>query len=230
MAEPALRVLVVDDERAIRRFLRVSLSAHGHKVFEAETGHEGLASATANRPDVIILDLGLPDLDGLEVTRRLREWTPTPIIVLSVRDREEVKVAALDAGADDYLTKPFGVGELHARIRVAIRHATRSQEEPVFTTGGLRVDLARRLVTVAGREIALTPTEYDLLKALVTHAGNVVTHRQLLGQVWGAAYEQDAHLLQVNVSNLRRKLEPDPARPRFIQTEPGVGYRLKEGA
>jgi two-component system KDP operon response regulator KdpE len=228
--EPALRVLVVDDERAIRRFLRVSLSAHGHKVFEAETGQEGLASATANRPDVIILDLGLPDLDGLEVTRRLREWTPTPIIVLSVRDREEVKVAALDAGADDYLTKPFGVDELLARIRVALRHASRSPDEPVFTAGDLTVDLARRLVTVAGREITLTPTEYDLLKALVAHAGTVVTHRQLLGQVWGTAYEQDAHLLQVNVSNLRRKLEPDPARPRFIQTEPGVGYRLKEGA
>lgn len=230
MAEPGLRVLVVDDERAIRRFLRVSLSAHGHKVFEAEGGNEGLALATADRPDVIILDLGLPDLDGVEVTRRLREWTQTPIIILSVRDQEEAKVAALDAGADDYLTKPFGVGELLARIRVAIRHATRSPDEPVFTTGDLKVDLTRRLVTVAGREISLTPTEYDLLKALVAHAGTVVTRHQLLVKVWGVAYEQDAHLLQVNVSNLRRKLEPDPARPRFIQTEPGVGYRLKDGA
>ncbi len=230
MAEPGLRVLVVDDERAIRRFLRVSLSAHGHKVFEAETGEEGLASATTNRPDVIILDLGLPDLDGVEVAKRLREWSQIPIIVLSVRDREEAKVAALDAGADDYLTKPFGVGELLARIRVAIRHATRSEDEPVFTSGDLKVDLARRRVTVAGREISLTPTEYDLLKALVAHAGTVITHHQLLRQVWGVAYEQDAHLLQVNVSNLRRKLEPDPTRPRFIQTEPGVGYRLREGA
>ena len=230
MAEPGLRILVVDDERAIRRFLRVTLSAHGHKVFEAETGQEGLAMATANRPDVIILDLGLPDLDGVEVTKRLREWTRIPIIVLSVRDREEAKVAALDAGADDYLTKPFGVGELLARIRVAIRHATRPHDEPVFTTGDLKVDLARRFVTVGGREISLTPTEYDLLKALVVHAGTVVTRHQLLVRVWGAAYEQDAHLLQVNVSNLRRKLEPDPARPRFIQTEPGVGYRLKDGA
>lgn len=230
MAEPGLRVLVIDDERAIRRFLRVSLSAHGHKVFEAEGGQEGLALATADRPDVIILDLGLPDLDGVEVTKRLREWTQTPIIILSVRDQEEAKVAALDAGADDYLTKPFGVGELLARIRVAIRHSTRSPDEPVFTTGDLRVDFSRRLVTVAGREISLTPTEYDLLKALVAHAGTVVTRHQLLVQVWGAAYEQDAHLLQVNVSNLRRKLEPDPARPRFIQTEPGVGYRLKDGA
>ncbi len=230
MAEPGLRVLVVDDERAIRRFLRVSLSAHGHKVFEAEGGQEGLALATADRPDVIILDLGLPDLDGVEVTKRLREWTQTPIIILSVRDQEEAKVAALDAGADDYLTKPFGVGELLARIRVAIRHATRSPDEPVFTTGDLKVDLTRRLVTVAGREISLTPTEYDLLKALVAHAGTVVTRHQLLVKVWGVAYEEDAHLLQVNVSNLRRKLEPDPARPRFIQTEPGVGYRLKDGA
>jgi two-component system KDP operon response regulator KdpE len=230
VAEPGLRILVVDDERAIRRFLRVALSAHGHKVFEAETGQEGLALATANRPDVIILDLGLPDLDGVEVTKRLREWTRIPVIVLSVRDREEAKVAALDAGADDYLTKPFGVAELLARIRVAIRHATRPHDEPVFTTGDLKVDLARRLVTVAGREISLTPTEYDLLKALVAHAGTVVTRHQLLVQVWGAAYVQDAHLLQVNVSNLRRKLEPDPARPRFIQTEPGVGYRLKDGA
>jgi two-component system, OmpR family, KDP operon response regulator KdpE len=229
VAEPGLRVLVIDDERAIRRFLRVSLSAHGHKVFEAETGQEGLASATGNRPDVIILDLGLPDLDGVEVTTRLREWTQTPIIVLSVRDREEAKIAALDAGADDYLTKPFGVGELLARIRVAIRHATRPEDEPVFTSGDLKVDLTRRLVTVAGREISLTPTEYDLLRALVAHVGTVITHRQLLRQVWGMAYEQDAHLLQVNVSNLRRKLEPDPARPRFIQTEPGVGYRLREG-
>jgi len=230
VAEPGLRVLVIDDERAIRRFLRVSLSAHGHKVFEAESGHEGLALATADRPDVIILDLGLPDLDGVEVTKRLREWTQIPIIILSVRDQEEAKVAALDAGADDYLTKPFGVGELLARIRVAVRHSTRSPDEPVFTTGDLKVDFARRLVTVAGREISLTPTEYDLLKALVAHAGTVVTRHQLLVQVWGAGYEQDAHLLQVNVSNLRRKLEPDPARPRFIQTEPGVGYRLKDGA
>jgi len=229
MPETGLRVLVVDDEQAIRRFLRVSLSAHGHKVFEAETGQEGLAAATADRPDIIILDLGLPDLDGIEVTRRLRAWTQTPIIVLSVRDHEETKVAALDAGADDFLTKPFGVGELLARMRTAVRHATRSPEEPVFTAGDLKVDFARRQVTIAGREVTLTPTEYDLLKALVSQAGKVMTHRQLLRQVWGAGYEQDSHLLQVNVSNLRRKLEPDPTRPRFVQTEPGVGYRLREG-
>jgi two-component system KDP operon response regulator KdpE len=230
MAESGLRVLVVDDEQAIRRFLRVSLTAHGHNVFEAETGEAALAAAAANRPDVIILDLGLPDIDGVAVAKRLREWTRTPIIVLSVRDQEDAKVDALDAGADDYLTKPFGVGELMARIRVAIRHATRPAEEPVFTAGDLMVDLTRRQVTVGGHEVTLTPTEYDLLKALITQAGKVVTHRQLLHQVWGAGYEQGAHLLQVNVSNLRRKLEPDPARPRFIQTEPGVGYRLREGA
>jgi two-component system KDP operon response regulator KdpE len=227
VAEPALRVLVVDDERPIRRFLHVSLSAHGHKVFEAETGEEGLASAAANRPDVIILDIGLPDLDGLEVTRQLREWTQTPIIVLSVRDREEVKVAALDAGADDYLTKPFSTGELLARIRVAVRHAARPADEPVITTGDLIVDVAHRLVTVTGREISLTPIEYMLLKTLALYAGKVLIHRQLLREVWGPGYDQDTNLLRVNISKLRHKIESDPARPRYIITEPGVGYRLR---
>ena len=227
MAEPALRVLVVDDERPIRRFLHVSLSAHGHKVFEAETGKEGLASAAANRPDVIILDLGLPDLDGLEVTRQLREWTRTPIIVLSVRDREEVKVAALDAGADDYLTKPFSTGELLARIRVAVRHAARPADEPMITTGDLIVDVAHRLVTVAGREISLTPIEYLLLKTLALDAGKVLIHRQLLREVWGPGYDQETNLLRVNISKLRHKIESDSARPRYIITEPGVGYRLR---
>lgn len=226
MPDAGLRIVVIDDEQAIRRFLRVSLTAHGHTVFEAATGQEGLAAVAAHRPDVVILDLGLPDLEGVEVTRQLREWTRTPIIVLSVRDREETKVEALDAGADDYLTKPFGVEELLARIRVALRHVAGAPDEPVFATGDLTVDLARRRVTVAGREVTLTPTEYDLLKTLVSHAGRVLTHRQLLREVWGAGYEQDAHLLQVNISNLRRKVEPDPARPRYIRTEPGVGYRL----
>jgi len=221
---------VIDDEQAIRRFLRVSLKAHGHQVFEAETGEEGLAVAASQRPDVVILDLGLPDMDGVEVTQKLREWTRTPVIVLSVRDQEETKVAVLDAGADDYLTKPFGVRELLARIRVAIRHATMADDEPVLTVDDLRVDLARRQVTVGGRDVTLTPTEYDLLKMLMAHAGKVLTHRQLLREVWGAGYEHDAHLLQVNVSNLRRKLEPDPARPRYIHTEPGVGYRVRMGA
>jgi two-component system, OmpR family, KDP operon response regulator KdpE len=229
VAGPGLRVLVVDDDPAIRRFLRVSLTAHGHKVFEAETGAEALASATSSRPDVIILDLGLPDADGVEVARQLRARSRTPIIVLSVRDREPTKVAALDAGADDYLTKPFGVGELLARIRVAMRHTTAFSEESVVTVGDLRMDLDRRHVTVEGRDVALTPTEYDLLKVLVSQAGRVLTHRQLLSQVWGA-FDQDPHLLQVNISNLRRKVERDPTRPRYIHTEPGVGYRLTESA
>jgi two-component system, OmpR family, KDP operon response regulator KdpE len=227
VAEPALRVLVVDDERPIRRFLHVSLSAHGHKVFEAETGKEGLASAVAHRPDVIILDLGLPDLDGLEVTKQLREWTRTPIIVLSVRDREEVKVAALDAGADDYLTKPFSTGELLARIRVAVRHAAHPADEPIITTGDLVVDVAHRLITVAGQEVSLTPIEYLLLKTLALYAGKVLIHRQLLREVWGPGYDQDTNLLRVNISKLRRKIESDSARPRYIITEPGVGYRLR---
>ncbi len=222
-----IRVLVVDDERAIRRFLRVSLEAHHHTVFEATNGQEALTAVVAHRPDLIILDLGLPDIDGLEVTRQLREWTQTPIIVLSVREHETDKIAALDAGADDYLTKPFGVGELLARLRVALRHATPREDSPVFTTGGLVVDLARRVVTVNGREVQLTPTEYDLLKLLVTHGGKVLTHHQLLRQVWGMGYEEETHLLRVNISNLRRKIEADPARPAYLLTEPGVGYRLR---
>jgi two-component system KDP operon response regulator KdpE len=179
------------------------------------------------RPDLVILDLGLPDLDGVEVARRLREWTQVPIIILSVRGQEADKIAALDAGADDYLTKPFGAGELLARMRVAIRRSASPSAEPVFTQGDLRVDLARRQVSVAGREVTLTPTEYDLLRVLVTHAGKVLTHQQLLRQVWGPGYDQEQHLLRVNISNLRRKLEPEVTRPRFVQTEPGVGYRLR---
>lgn len=230
MNQAAIRVLVVDDERAIRRFLRLSLEAHGHAVFEATSGTEALAAAAEVRPDLIILDLGLPDVDGLEVVRRLREWTQTPIVILSVREDEADKVQALDLGADDYLTKPFGVAELLARMRAALRRAAHEAPEPVFTCGELTVDLARRLVTVAGREVQLTPTEYDLLRALVTHAGKVLTHSQLLRQVWGVAYMQESHLLRVNVSNLRRKIEREPARPRYLITEPGVGYRLRTKA
>jgi two-component system KDP operon response regulator KdpE len=227
MSDAGLRVLVVDDEPAIRRFLRTALGAHGYQVLEAADAQTALASAAVQRPDLLILDLGLPDLDGVEVTRRLREWTQVPIIILSVRGQEADKIAALDAGADDYLTKPFGAGELLARLRAAVRRAVRPADEPVFSQGDLVVDLARRLVTLAGREVALTPTEYDLLRVLVTHAGKVLTHQQLLRQVWGPGYEQEQHLLRVNVSNLRRKLEPGVARPRYIQTEPGVGYRLR---
>ena len=226
---PGTRILVIDDERPIRRFLRTALAAHHYEVVEAESGQEGLSLAAAERPDLIILDVGLPDLDGIEVTRRLREWTQTPVIILSVRDQESDKIAALDAGADDYLTKPFGVGELTARLRVALRHAAPVEEEPVFEVDGLKVDLARRVVTLNGSEVSLTPTEYDLLKLLIQHAGKVMTHRQLLRQVWGVAYEDQAHLLRVNISNLRGKIEADPAQPRIILTEPGVGYRLRMG-
>jgi two-component system KDP operon response regulator KdpE len=221
------RVLVVDDDRAIRRFLRASLTAHDYTVFEATSGQEALAAVVTSRPDVVILDLGLPDLEGIEVTRQLREWGQVPIIILSVRDHETDKIAALDAGADDYLTKPFGVGELMARLRAALRRAAGPAGEPVFTTGELTVDLGRRLVTRAGREIQLTPTEYDLFKLLVAHAGKVITQQQLLQQVWGGDYHDKAHLLRVNISNLRHKLEPDPTRPTYIVTEPGVGYRLR---
>jgi len=229
MSEAGVRVLVVDDEPAIRRFLRVSLSVHGYAVFEADDGRSALSAVVADRPDLVILDLGLPDLDGIEVTRLLREWTHIPIIILSVRGQESDKVAALDAGADDYLTKPFGSGELLARMRVALRRAGQSGAESVFASDQLMVDMARRMVMVAGREIQLTPTEYDLLRVLVTHAGKVLTHRQLLRQVWGVGYEQEMHMLRVNISNLRHKIEPDPTRPRYILTEPGVGYRLRTG-
>jgi two-component system KDP operon response regulator KdpE len=227
MSDNGPRILVVDDEAAIRKFLHVSLTAHGYAIAEAATGQEALAAVVAFRPDLVILDLGLPDMEGTEVTRQLRDWTQTPIIILSVRDQETAKIAALDAGADDYVTKPFGIGELLARMRVALRHAAKAADEPIFTAGELRVDLARRLVTVGDREVQLTPTEYDLLRMLVAHAGKVLTHRQLLRQVWGVAYESESHLLRVNMSNLRRKLEPDAARPNYIITEPGVGYRLR---
>jgi len=227
MGEIGLRVLVVDDEQAIRRYLRATLNAHGFIVSEAVDGQQALFTAATERSELIILDLGLPDMDGIEVTRRLREWTTIPIIILSVREQENDKIAALDAGADDYLTKPFGTGELMARIRVALRRSVQTSEEPIFQIGDLLVDLTRRQVKLAGVEVSLTPTEYDLLRVLILHAGKVITHRQLLRQVWGSAYEMETHLLRVNMSNLRRKIEPDPTRPRYILTEPGVGYRLK---
>lgn len=227
MSDAELRILVVDDEPPIRRFLRTALSAHQYAIFEAVNGRAAIDAVISTRPDLIVLDLGLPDIDGLEVTRQLREWTAVPIIVLSVREHETDKIAALDAGADDYLTKPFSVGELLARIRTALRHAARSTTEPVFTAGELHVDLARRLVKVADQEVQLTPTEYDLLRVLVTDAGKVLTHRQLLRRVWGLGYDDELHMLRVNISNLRRKIESDPARPCYIVTEPGVGYRLR---
>lgn len=227
MTEIGVRVLVVDDERAIRRYLHAALNAQGYTVYEASQGQEALNAVVTDRPDLIILDLGLPDMDGVEVTRRLREWTHIPILILSVREQESDKIAALDAGADDYLTKPFSSGELMARMRVALRRSMQTTSEPVFETGDLKVDLAHRKVLITGQEILLTPTEYDLLRVLVQNAGKVLTHRQLLRQVWGSAYEAEAHLLRVNMSNLRRKIEPDPTRPHYILTEPGVGYRLR---
>lgn len=227
MTDNLPRILVIDDELAIRRFLHTVLSSEEFVLHEAENGHAGLAAAATIRPDVILLDLGLPDLDGIEVINRVREWSQVPIIVLSVRDREADKVAALDAGADDYLTKPFGVGELMARIRAALRRSLQQAAEPVFTSGGLMMDLTRRRVTVNNEEVQLTPTEYDILRLLVAHAGKVLTHGQILKQIWGIAYLEQPHVLRVNVSNLRRKIEADPSRPRHIITEPGVGYRLK---
>ncbi len=222
-------VVVIEDEPQIRRFLRAALVSQGYRFYEAATGHEGLAEAATRQPDVIILDLGLPDLDGLEIIRRVREWTTVPIIVLSARDQEGDKIKALDLGADDYVSKPFGVGELLARMRAALRHAaiaSQQRVEPVFTLGALQVDLMRRRVSVGGTEVHLTPIEYKLLTTLVRHAGNVVTHRQLLKEVWGPTYEDQAHYLRVFMLQLRRKLEADPARPRYLRTEPGVGYRL----
>jgi two-component system KDP operon response regulator KdpE len=222
------RILVVDDEAAIRRFLSTVLKAEDFSLHLAETGHAALAAAATVRPDIILLDLGLPDLDGVEVIRRIREWSTVPIIVLSVREREDDKVKALDAGADDYLTKPFGISELLARIRVALRRSVQQVPEPVFTSGDLEIDLARRRVTVKEGEAQLTPTEYDLLRLLVTHAGRVLTHSQILRQIWGIAYLEQPHVLRVNISNLRHKIEADPSRPRHIVTEPGVGYRFRE--
>ena len=224
-----INVLVIEDEAPIRRFLRASLPSHGYHLIEAENGEDGLLQAAMQRPAIIILDLGLPDLDGLQVTQRLREWTNTPIIVLSARGREDDKIAALDAGADDYLTKPFGMGELLARLRVALRHLHQhggEKGEPVFQVGALRVDLVRRQVFVADQEVHLTPNEYNLLTTLVQHAGKVMTHRQLLREVWGPAYTEENHYLRVYMGQLRHKLEADPARPRYLLTEPGVGYRL----
>lgn len=225
MTKAGLKVLVVDDEIAIQRFLRVALAGEGFSVSEAATGQEALFRLALERPDLVLLDLGLPDIDGVEVTRRLREWSQVPVIVLSVRDQESVKISALDAGADDYLTKPFGIGELLARIRTVLRRQAGAAAEPVFTLGGLKIDLAARQVTVDDQPVQLTPTEYDLLRALALGAGKVLTNRQLLRQVWGEGYD-DLHLLRVNISNLRHKIEPDPSRPTYIHTESGVGYRL----
>lgn len=231
MTTPAAVILLIEDEPQMRRFLRAGLGAQDYDLVEAETGREGLTQAAGRRPDVVLLDLGLPDTDGLEVIRRLREWSPVPIIVISARGREQDKIAALDLGADDYLTKPFSVGELLARVRVALRHARRAvdgTDQPVFAVGDLRVDLARREVAVRDAPVHLTPTEYKLLAVLVRFAGRVVTHRQLLKEVWGLSATTQAHYLRVYMAQLRHKLEADPARPGYLLTEPGVGYRLRD--
>jgi two-component system KDP operon response regulator KdpE len=217
----------------MRRFLRITLQTHGYRLVEAATAQEGLMQATTRSPDVVLLDLGLPDLDGLDVTKRLREWTHTPIIVISAREQEQDKVNALDAGADDYLTKPFNAGELLARIRVAVRHAAKQgsgKVDPVFTLQNLKVDLSQRQVYVDEKEVHLTPIEYKLLTTLIRHAGKVLTHRQLLKEVWGLAHIGEVQYLRVYMTQLRHKLESDPTRPRFFMNEPGIGYRLKYDA
>jgi two-component system KDP operon response regulator KdpE len=221
-------VLVVEDEPQVRRFLRAALASHGYRLVEAGGVREAEQLAPSHNPDVFLLDLGLPDGDGIDLVRRLREWTRVPIIVLSARGREEDKVNALDAGADDYLTKPFGVNELLARLRVALRHAQAAPEQrPVLEVGPLRMDLARREVTVDGKEIHLTPTEYRVLSLLAQHAGKVLTHRQILREVWGPN-ASEAHYVRVQMAELRKKIEADPARPRLLVTEAGVGYRLRD--
>jgi two-component system KDP operon response regulator KdpE len=230
MAEDKELILLIEDEPQMRRFLRITLQTQGYRLIESATARDGLLQATTRNPDVVLLDLGLPDLDGLEVTKRLREWNQTPIIVISAREQEQDKVKALDAGADDYLTKPFSASELLARIRVALRHAARQntdKNEPVFTLRNLRVDLAQRQVFVSDKEVHLTPIEYKLLMVLVRHAGKVITHTQLLKEVWGPAHINEVQYLRVYMTQLRHKLETDPARPRFLMNEPGIGYRLK---
>ena len=222
-------VLIIEDELEIRRFLRVTLVAHEFKPIEANTGEEGLRLAATQSPDLIILDLNLPDLDGLEVTKQLRTWSKTPVIVLSARLQEQDKIAALDAGADDYLTKPFGTGELMARIRVAMRHTVHpagAENAAVFVTGDLRIDRSKREVFVGENEIHLTPIEYKLLTLMAEHAGKVLTHQHLLKETWGAEYVKESHYLRVYMGQLRHKIEADPTRPRYILNEPGVGYRL----
>jgi two-component system KDP operon response regulator KdpE len=223
-------VLVIEDDPQIRRFLRTTLPGNGYRVMEATTAQDGMRMVGLQHPDVVILDLSLPDIDGLEVTKQLREWTTTPIIVLSARDQEHDKIMALDAGADDYLTKPFAIGELLARIRVALRHALREAQgtaEPIFTMGNVRIDFSKRQVFVSENEIHLTPIEYKIMTILARSAGKVVTQKQLLKEVWGPNYTSENHYLRIYMSQLRHKLEADPTRPEYLITEPGIGYRLK---
>ena len=223
-------IIVIEDDPAIRKFLRTSLSTQDFIVFEAETGKQGIIEAGMRKPDLLILDLGLPDMDGVEVIKAVRAWSGMPIIVLSARNHEQHKIDALDLGADDYLTKPFGFGELLARIRVALRHANRTSENPqgeLFTTDNLHIDLLNRLVSVDGQEVRLTPIQFRLLSVLVKNVGKVMTHQQILREVWGPSYQENAHYLRIYMSQLRQKLEQNPTQPRYLLTESGVGYRFK---
>jgi two-component system KDP operon response regulator KdpE len=230
MSDGEYLVLVVEDESQLRKFIRASLTSHGYRILEADRASQVTMLVTSHNPELILLDLGLPDGDGLDLAKQLREWTQVPIIIISARGCEDDKVAALDAGADDYLTKPFGVNELLARMRVALRHAhgRSAPAEPVLEFGALRVDLVRRLVTLDGTDLHLTPIEYKLLVLFAQNAGKVLTHRQILAQIWGPAYAQQTHNVRVHMAELRRKIEADPSRPKLIVTEPGVGYRLRE--
>jgi two-component system KDP operon response regulator KdpE len=223
-----LRILVVDDEPQIRRLLHTALGAHNYHVIEASNGESALVKASTEHPDAVVLDLGLPDIDGTDVIRRLREWSQVPIIILSVRGGERDKIQALDLGADDFVTKPFSMGELLARLRATLRHHLHAEaDQPIFQNNGLVVDLSRRIVTVNELEVKLTPKEYDLLRQLVLHAGKVLTHRHLLREVWGPTFMGENHYVRVYIGTLRAKIERDPARPKYIITEPGVGYRMK---
>lgn len=227
MPDKGARILVIDDEPEIRKLLRVALQAHIYTVEEADSGQAGINAVAVFRPDLVILDIGLPDMDGVQVVLQLREWTQVPVIILSVREQETDKIASLDAGADDYVTKPFSMGELLARIRVSLRHLAKSEVEPVIKIGELEVDLTHRQVQISGERLKLTPIEYEVLKQLAVYKGRVITHRQLLVSVWGKEYQNESQYLRVYIAQLRRKIEPDPSRPRYIITEPGIGYRLE---
>jgi len=232
MAKADPVIIVIEDDPAIRRFLRTSLGSHGFNVFTADSGKQGVVEVGVRKPELVILDLGLPDVDGVDVIRAIRAWSAVPIIILSARSHEQQKIDALDAGADDYLTKPFGFGELLARIRVALRHSIRPQESSqsvVFSSGNLKVDLINRVVSIDDQDIHLTPIQYRLLSVLVKNAGKVMTHQQILKEVWGPSYQENAHYLRIYMSQLRQKLEADPTQPKLLLTESGVGYRLKVG-